>query len=537
MKPAWFEEIADHLDDPLLLAGADGRVVAASRLARQHAGIEEGDDLTTRVDDPEGLRRFLGLASRSAQPLPGRLDLSGTPGGDWLCHGSRLRPTAGGGGALLALHLHRSDRLTARFAALDAQIEKLHGEIRRRMALEEERAELLEREREARQEAEEANRLKDEFLASVSHELRTPLNAITGWLELLKTNRDQDLLERGLEVMERNVKAQTQLTEDLMDISSVVAGRMRLDLQPIELGEVVNQAVDSVKPSIEAKGQRLEVVAAQDGCVVNADPDRIVQVVWNLLSNATKFTPKGGRIQLVLRRINSNAEIEVSDTGAGIPEDVLPYVFDRFRQADGSTTRRHGGLGLGLAIVRHLVELHGGMVMAHSDGPGQGATFTVNLPMPIFQRKPAATTPRRGEETAEPEDLLAGCTVLLVEDHDDSRELLERILAGAGARVTALAGANEALAAFEEERPDVLLSDIELPGDDGFTFVRKLRDRERQLGLAPVPAIAVTAHSIGHARVHALRSGYQTFLVKPVHPPELLALVKGMCEMGEEGFR
>ncbi len=229
--------------------------------------------------------------------------------------------------------------------------------------------------------------MKDEFLATVSHELRTPLNAIKGWVHLLRARRaDGDLLERGLETIEKNTDLQSQLVEDLLDVSRIITGRVRLSVEPVDLGTVVRDAVEAIRPAAEAKEVRLQVVTGSGDCSVMGDRGRLVQVVWNLLANGVKFTPKGGRVQAVLHRINSHVEIVVSDTGEGIPPDVLPYVFDRFRQADASTTRRHGGLGLGLSIVRHLVELHGGLVVADSPGTGQGATFTVSLPVPLFTR-------------------------------------------------------------------------------------------------------------------------------------------------------
>lgn len=536
MTPETFQEVADRVTEPMLLLAGSGSVVACNQPAHRALGVAVGDSLPQRAEDPEQVSRFLVLASRSTQPLPGALRLRDDGGERWRCDAC-LVGEAEAAGPLVFVHLRSGSRAATRFAALNRQIEQLHEEIRRRQALEVEREALLAGERQARREAQEANRLKDEFLAAVSHELRTPLNAITGWLSLLRESPSPDLFQRALDVFDRNVAAQVQLTEDLVDVSRVITGRMRLDLQPIDLATVVRQAIDSALPAAESKNLRLELIADPGGCTINADPDRILQVVWNLLSNATRFTPKGGKIQVVLRRVNSHVEIVVSDTGLGIPAEVLPYVFDRFRQADGSTTRRHGGLGLGLAIVRHLVELHGGVVMAHSDGPGKGATFTVNLPMPIFERQPAvppggeAQEALRRSDAASSSDCLSGCRVLLVEDHDDSRDLLERILCASGADVYPVASAEGALAAWETREFDAVISDIEMPGEDGFTLMRKLRDRERQRGVRPTPGIAVTAHSIGDARIHALRAGYHTFLVKPIHPPELVALVESLCGM------
>lgn len=529
MSAGGFHDLLDRLRDPLLVVDSAGIVARVNRAARRTLGADEGDDLASLVEEPAALRHQLARASRSTESLPGSLTVRG--GVRWRADLALIEPAGASGVASILVHLRSS--AGERFDALNAQIEKLHAEIRQRIELEREREEFLEREQAARRDAEESSRLKDEFLATVSHELRTPLSAILGWLDLLRMRRrDPDLVERGLEVLDRNTRAQMQLVEDLIDVSRVVSGRMRLDLQQVDLAKIVHQAVDSVRPAAEAKCIRLEVVGPREGFAINADSDRLLQIVWNLLSNATKFTPKRGRIQVILRQLNSHAEVEISDTGEGIPEDILPYVFDRFRQADGSTTRRHGGLGLGLAIVRHLTELHGGVAMAHSDGPGRGATFTVSLPLPIFERKAAVAG--AAEPTAE--RVLDGCRVLLIEDHGDSRELLESILTTSGAQVTAVASAADAFTAFSEQLPDVVISDIELPEEDGFTLMRKLRDHEKQEGLGRTPAIAVTAHSISEARVRALRCGYQTFMVKPIHPPELVALVESMCGLRERNL-
>jgi CheY-like chemotaxis protein/two-component sensor histidine kinase len=303
---------------------------------------------------------------------------------------------------------------------------------------------------------------------------------------------------------------------------------MKLSVQQVDLEQVVRQAIESIQPTIGAKQQRLQVIADVGSCVVNGDPDRLVQVVWNLLSNATKYTPNGGRIQVVLRRINSHAEIVVSDDGEGMPKELLPYVFDRFRRADSSTTRRSGGLGLGLAIVRHLVDLHGGVVMADSEGPGAGTTFTVNLPLPAFKHHPAAAPAPSEPVQAESPGVLSGLTVLLVEDHADSREILSNILTREGAVVHAAESSLQAQQTGNGEQPDVVISDIEMPDEDGFTFIRKFREIERQLVRSSAPAIAVSAHSIGDARLHALRAGYQAVLSKPMKPAELVALVASL---------
>ncbi|MCA9736773.1 MAG: response regulator [Gemmatimonadetes bacterium] len=428
----------------------------------------------------------------------------------------------------MLVHLRPAIETSARFVALNRQIERLYAEVRRRAQLEQERTALIEAERDAREEAERANRLKDEFLATVSHEMRTPLQAILGWVSLLRTQpEDGAIRAQGLEIIERQVDAQVRLTEDLLDTSRAMAGRLRLALEPVELEHLVREAVDSMRPTAEARQIRLDYLADTGPCTISGDPQRLHQIAWNLLSNAIKFTPKGGRVQVQLRRVNSHVELVVSDTGEGIAPDVLPYIFDRFRQADGTSTRRHGGLGLGLSIVRHLTELHGGMVLAESEGVGRGASFVVNLPLPLF-RPQEALLPHGGDHRSTRSGTLASLRVLLVEDHDDSREMLETVLTLAGASVSAFAATDGALRAYEQEAFDLVISDLQMPGEDGFTFLRKLRDFERSSGRRTVPAVAVTAHAIQDGRRHALEAGYQAVLGKPVAPSELVALARSL---------
>lgn len=531
-----FRRFADHLPRPLLLIEPNGRVAMGNVEACRTLGDDlAGTDLADLVVDPARLRHYLSLCSGSGSRLPGSLRLRGSPADEVLRCDCSVLPSNGPEPPLLLFQLRRRPEAAERFVLLNDQIDRLHREVRRRQEAEREREALLEQERRARASAEEASRLKDEFLATVSHELRTPLNAIKGWVHLLRNRPpDADLLARGLGIIEKNVDLQTQLVEDLLDVSRIITGRIRLVVKPVDLADVVRDAVEAVRPPAEAKGIRLHVVTESPGCTIHGDKDRLVQVIWNLLSNAVKFTPKGGRIQVLLRRVNSHVEIVVSDDGEGIPEDVLPYVFDRFRQADASTTRRHGGLGLGLAIVRHLVELHGGLVVAESPGEGLGATVSVSLPVPLFER-PGAVVPGAEIGDAEagtgpgrpdvPDALLAGLRLLLVEDHDDSLQLLRTILEEAGAAVTAVRTAGEALGAFAAERPDAVVSDIEMPGEDGYTLLRKVRDLEKREEAPRTPAVAVTAYASGEHRLRALRAGFQSFVPKPVHPTELLTVV------------
>jgi signal transduction histidine kinase/ActR/RegA family two-component response regulator len=380
----------------------------------------------------------------------------------------------------------------------------------------------------ARSEAEVANRAKDEFLATLSHELRTPLTAILGWTRILRKEEvDEPTRTRGLEVIERNVQAQTRLIEDVLDVSRIITGKMQLNVRRVEMPAVIDAAVESVRPAAEAK--KIEVVPVVEGApTIMGDGERLQQVVWNLLSNAIKFTPNGGRIEVRLRTQGEDVELQVADSGKGIASEFLPYVFDRFRQADSTSTRTHGGLGIGLALVRHLVELHGGSVEARSAGEGRGATFCINLPVagpavgsPDVAPVPAATV-SRASLTGLP--TLDGLRVLVVDDEADARDLIGVILRGRGAAVDAVGSAAEALEALDRERPDVLVSDISMPESDGYQLIRELRAREAEAGGA-TPAVALTAYARSQDRERALAAGYQMHLSKPVEPDDLILAV------------
>ncbi|HZS03522.1 MAG TPA: ATP-binding protein, partial [Blastocatellia bacterium] len=392
---------------------------------------------------------------------------------------------------------------------------------------------LLAREQAARSQAEEASRLKDDFLATVSHELRTPLNSILGWARMLRSGKlDAQAAARAIETIERNARSQAGIIEDILDVSRIITGRLRLDFQTVDLQPVIEAAVDSVRPAAESRGvlieQRLDAAVSH----VSGDPQRIQQVIWNLLSNAIKFTPRGGRVRIALERINSHIEITVSDTGVGIRSEFLPYVFDRFRQADSSSTRMHGGLGLGLAIVRHLVELHGGAVSAESGGEGQGATFRVRLPLVAVRgetegpgRRPPAALSKGGLGLSSD---LKGVRVLVVDDEADARDLLSVVLAQSGAEVKAAASAAEALTAIEQWRPHVLVSDIGMPVEDGHALIRRLRALGPERG-GLTPAVALTAYARSEDRLRALSAGYQMHVAKPVDPEELAAVIASLA--------
>jgi PAS domain S-box-containing protein len=395
---------------------------------------------------------------------------------------------------------------------------------------EQRREELLEAERTARAEAERVSRMKDEFLATLSHELRTPLNAILGWSQILNRAPSQSgEIREGLEAIERNARSQTQMIEDLLDMSRIISGKVRLEVQRVVLADVVTAAVQSVRPSADVKGVRLVTVLDPHAGPVAGDANRLQQVVWNLLTNAIKFTPRGGKVQVLLERVNSHLEVSVADTGEGIAPDFLPHMFERFRQADSSTTRRHGGLGLGLNIVKQLIELHGGVVRAKSPGLGQGSTFTITVPLAVAELGPSEKEDRhhpraatRDGKLAEPPDL-RGVTILVVDDDNDARHVLKRILAEGGASIVTAASCAEALDVLPRVSPDLLISDIGMPGEDGYDLIRKVRARKPEDG-GQIPAVALTAFARSEDRQRALRAGYQIHVAKPVEPSELLTV-------------
>jgi len=378
-------------------------------------------------------------------------------------------------------------------------------------------------------EAQEANRMKDEFLAVLSHELRTPLNAIVGYSRLLRGGiLSGEKAERGLETLERNANWLTQIVEDVLDVSRIVSGKIRLNVQPVALTAIVDNAVATVQPAADAKGVRLQTIADPRVGPVSGDPDRLQQVVWNLLANAVKFTPKEGRVQARVERVNSHVEVIVSDTGVGIPPDFLPYVFDRFRQAEAATTRHSGGLGLGLAIVRHIVEMHGGTVQASSDGAGQGATFRVRLPLMIVHtERPDTRREHPRTERLTPLTSLGdlhGIRVLAVDDEEDALTLLRVVLEAAGAEVTTVVSPHLALERIEAVRPQVLVVDLGMPGMDGFELIGHIRASSNP-AVRDVPAAALTAFARSEDRTRALRSGFEMHLAKPVDPGELVVSV------------
>jgi PAS domain S-box-containing protein len=403
-----------------------------------------------------------------------------------------------------------------------------------------ERDELLIQERRARAQVEQASQAKDEFLATLSHELRSPLMAILGWTQLLRSTNQENpaTWKEGLAVIERNTHAQVQLIEDLLDISRIISGKLRMDVCSVDLPAVIKAAIDVVQPTARAREIRLETMIDPRAGPVPGDPNRLQQVAWNLLSNAIKFTPKRGRVQVILARINSHVEITVSDTGQGIPAEFLPHVFERFTQLDSSSTRAHQGLGLGLAICRHLVELHGGSIHADSEGEDKGSTFRVKLPLAIALDPSSVSVAEtrvhpliRGDSKATMDNLpqeLEGISVLAVDDDPGARRLLEQVLTYCKATVTVVATAQEALEAVEQLRPHVLLCDIEMPGEDGYSLLRRIKALGPERG-GNIPAAALTAYARGEDRTRALRAGFQLYVSKPVELTELVTVVTNLA--------
>lgn len=416
----------------------------------------------------------------------------------------------------------------------DAQLHasELQMEIAERKQAEEERAQLLVREQSARAEAEQANRTKDEFLATLSHELRTPLSAILGWSHLVRTGKLDELqMTRAFETIERNARSQSQLIDDLLDVSRIITGKLQIELRPVNLSSVIEVAIDAVRPAFEAKDIKFETVMDSQASLVPGDGNRLQQIFWNLFSNAVKFTPQGGRVRVAVERAEPHARVSVSDSGIGIRPDFLPYIFDRFRQADGSTTRVHGGLGLGLAIVKHLVQLHQGTVDVESKGTDQGATFTVSLPLASAATvgDPDSATVLEREGNGLPagfSELLDGLRILVVDDELDSRELITAILTRCGSEVRCSESAAEALQACRDWKPDLLVSDIGMPMEDGYSLIQKLR-KMRSKWAREMPAVALTAYATVEDRARALDAGFQVHLAKPIEPEALVRLIAG----------
>jgi PAS domain S-box-containing protein len=509
MAWAHMAAIVDSSDDAIVSKTLDGVVVSWNRAAERMFGWTSA----------EAVGRHIGLIIPEERLAEEHDVLSRIRRGEMVDHFETVRITKDG--RLLDISLTVSPIRDATGRIVGAS--KIARDITERRRLEEERKLLLARAQQARAEAEAVNRAKDIFLATVSHELRTPLNAVFGWARLLQTTEmDEAGRARAVAAIVRGASAQAQLIEDLLDLSRIVTGRMRLNFEPVDLSSVVEAALDTVRPAADGKG--IELIATLDphaGPIAGA-PDRLQQVVWNLLMNSVKFTPRGGRVDVSVTRDDQNAQITVADTGEGIAAEVLPYVFDRFRQEDSSSTRAHAGLGLGLALVRHLVELHGGSVRADSPGKGRGATFTVTLPL----AGPGSRALARAESGAPGAGhaRLSGVRVLVVDDDPEALRLSSAMLRSAGADVKTAASAFRAYEVLTAWAPDVLVSDLAMPREDGFMLLGALRGELARRGRR-LPAIALTAHEDAHNRRRALEAGFDRYMVKPVDPTELAAAV------------
>lgn len=484
------------------------------------------------ITEPEKINKYLQNCSRSRQITIGLIDFPAPHDQkkSYRCEGALLEPANENDPTMIFLRFKPKEQTDVRFRLLTEKVEKLNREI-----LERKRA--VARNKKLYKQAKEASRLKDEFLATISHELRTPLNAILGWVKILGTSRhDENLFRKAVKTIERNTIAQVQLIEDILDVSRIVTGKMNLKYQPVEIVPVIESAVDSVRPMAENKNITLEIFFDSEDEIISGDQERIQQIIWNLLSNALKFTPKDGHVELRLRKVDSNLEISVSDNGEGISPDFVPFVFERFLQADASKTRRHGGLGLGLAIVRHLTELHGGTVEVYSEGVGKGSLFKVSLP--LIEREEEQndarnlydTTRNDAEQIVESfQPSLENFHLLIVDDEPDSRELLKIILEKSRAKVEIACSAAEAFEKLSENHFDVLISDIAMPEEDGFSLITKIRslpdDPHKN-----VPAIAMTAYARREDRTQALSNGFDSYIAKPFDPDELITVITEIAD-------
>ena len=510
-----FRALTDSMPQCVWAARKDGEIYYCNRVWTEYAGPDAGITFFDALPEDEvaEMRESWRAAVRGGQPLEREQRLRRYDG-QWRWHLCRVVPERDELGAVVGWIATATD-------------------IDQQKRIEQANEQLLRSEKEARAQAEIANRTKDEFLATVSHELRTPLNAILGWTRMLRTGAvEEKALARALETIERNARAQTQLIEDILDVSRIIAGKLRVDIRSIDLHAVVRGAMDAVRPAAEAKGVELVAELAPEAADFCGDPDRLQQITWNLVANAIKFTPKGGRVTVALRAVNSQVEIVVTDNGAGISQDFLPHVFDRFRQADSSITRTQGGLGLGLAIVRHLVEVHGGTVSAESEGEGKGARFTVRMPVravaPVqsVPPPPGAVSVREGQGVEGP--TLAGLDVLIVDDEPDARDLISAVLVNYGAKVRVAGSVEEAIQLLTDQVPDVLVSDIGLPTEDGYGLIRRVRALDPDKG-GKVPAAALTAYASAEDHRRALSAGFQVHVTKPIEPSDLALLVASLA--------
>jgi PAS domain S-box-containing protein len=520
----WFETTLESIGDAVIATDVQGRVEFMNPIAEHLTGWRQSD---ARGRSCEEVFRIVNEDTRRTVENPvTRVLAEGTVVG--LANHTVLiaadgveRPIDDSGAPIRG----RDGRIVGVVLVFRDVTERRRGEVERRAAAAE-RERLLEAERAARAVAERASRVKDEFVAMVSHELRTPLNAILGWTQLINApGAGPEAIERGLGVITRNTRVQAQLISDLLDISRIVSGKMPLEIQQVDLAVVLEDALGMVQQDADEKGIAIQREIEPTVGPIAGDPARLQQIVWNLLSNAIKFTPEGGTIAIRLHQTGPDAEITVADSGVGIKAEFLPHIFDRFQQADQSITRRFGGLGLGLSIVKHLVELHGGSITARSDGPGKGATFTIVFPAGKARGASAPADPFDGPtRETEPAAALNGLRVLVVEDEPDTRDFLERFLRSHGAEVFGASSAGEALALLPTSHADILVSDIGLPEKDGYDLMQAVRRLAAEAGGA-IPAIALTAYARSEDRTRAFRAGYQAHMAKPVEPAELVATI------------
>jgi signal transduction histidine kinase/CheY-like chemotaxis protein len=534
----WMNDLAGH---GILITDAALRIRAWNRWLEEHSGLGADEVIGRNLLEvyPEmekgGLDRHYkwvleGQTRILSQRLHGRLlplptDAS-LSGFSEMQQTARISPLIHDGRVIGTLTVVEDvTERVAREAELQAQVDA--------------RTQALAREKVAREEAEEANRLKDEFLATVSHELRTPLTSILGWSNLLLAGGlSGEAHDRALDIIHRNAQSQNQLISDLLDVSRIISGKLRLDLRTVELPAVIEAAVEATRPAADAKGVRLTAALDPRAGPVNADADRLQQVVWNLLTNAIKFTPAGGQILIKLESVGPRVEITVRDSGIGIHPEFLPHIFDRFRQADPGTNRVHGGMGLGLSIVRQLVELHGGAVRAESEGAGKGATFIISLPFVNFEGGPQAAgrrpLPAAGQLGINCPPSLRGLRVLVVEDEADTLGMIRAVLEHCKMEVITAGSASEALEAVVQSRPDVLLSDLGMPGEDGYALIAGVRALPAERG-GQIPAAALTAYMRPEDRAKVLGSGFQLHVPKPFEPHELVAVVAALAGRLNEG--
>ncbi|MBD1852537.1 response regulator [Cyanobacteria bacterium FACHB-502] len=528
-----YQELFEFAPDGYLITDTDGKIQRANHTMSQLLRVSQpfliGKLLTSYVAEPER-RAFDDELNRL--PQVGRLQ-------EWV---TQLQPYGASAfdaaltvttvsdstGTIVSLRWLVRD-ITERKQLEATRLRATLAEMTNQ-ALEAEIAQRKQLEQELRQQTEslhQANTLKDEFLAIVSHELRSPLNVILGWAQMLRSRQlDETMMARAVETIERNAKAQVKLIEDLLDISRIIRGSLHLNIRPVNLVSVIQEAIDAVQLAVTAKNIEIRSVLDESTSLVSGDSDRLQQVIWNLLSNAIKFTPRQGQIEVRLEQVSSNAVITVSDTGQGIDPAFLPYVFDRFRQAERATTRHHGGLGLGLAIVRQLVEMHGGTVAANSSGEGQGATFTVQIPLMAVCMEPSeaqTSIPEKANAFALHHSL-SNVDVLVVDDEADTRNLLTVVLERAGATVRSADSVNEALHMIERSQPDILISDVGMPEQDGYALIRQVRENESER-VGTIPAIALTAYAREEDRRQLLKAGFQLHLSKPVESTALVAAV------------